>query len=68
MAKQNEFTIINDLKQYATYLEGFAIVPNTHPDFARKMEIAARLMRKASRMLELEDDGHIPHFLLKQAR
>ena len=67
MAKQNEFTIISDLKEYATYLEILGSAPHTHPDFARKMEIAARLMRKASRMLELEDDGHIPHFLLKQA-
>lgn len=68
MKSKSPFDIINDLKTHATYLEGFAIVPNTHPDFARKMEISARLMRKASRMLELEDDGHIPHFLLKQAR
>jgi hypothetical protein len=67
MAKVNEFSIINDLKTHATYLEGIAIVPNMHPDFVRKMEQAARIMRKASRMLELDDIDSVPAFLRKQA-
>lgn len=66
MKRTNEFTIINDLKTHATYLEGIAIVPNMHPDFARKMEQAARIMRKASRMLELDDDDSVPMFLRRQ--
>jgi hypothetical protein len=41
-------------------------VPNTNPDFVRKMEQAARIMRKASRMLELDDDS-VPMFIRKQA-
>jgi urease gamma subunit len=68
MKNKSPFDIINDLKTHATYLEGIAIVPNMHPDFARKMEISARLMRKASRMLELDDMESVPMFLRKQAR
>ena len=66
MKSRSPFDIINDLKTHATYLEGIASVPNMHPDFARKMEQAAKVMRKASRMFELEDDD-VPAFLRKQA-
>ena len=67
MAKKNDFTIINDLKEHATYLESIAQAPIS-PEFAFRLERAARVMRKASRLLELEDDGYIPMFLRKQAR
>ena len=67
MKSKSPFDIINDLKTHATYLEGIAIVPNMHPDFARKMEQAAKVMRKASRMLELDDVENVPMFLRKQA-
>ena len=67
MAKhKNPFEIINDLKEHATYLEGIAQAPIS-PEFAWRLERAARVMRKASRMLELEDSGHIPFFLQRQA-
>ena len=66
MKSNNPFDLINQLKTQATYLEGLAIVPNMHPDFSRKMEQAAKVMRKASRMLELEDDD-VPAFLRRQA-
>ena len=67
MKNKSPFDIINDLKTHATYLEGIAIVPNMHPDFSRKMEQAAKVMRKASRMLELDDVENVPMFLRKQA-
>ena len=67
MKSKSPFDIINDLKTHATYLEGIAIVPNMHPDFSRKMEQAAKVMRKASRMLELDDVENVPMFLRKQA-
>ena len=66
MAKKNDFTIINDLKEHATYLESIAQAP-INPEFAWKLERAARVMRKASRMMEI-DDMEIPAFLRKQAR
>ena len=66
MTKKNDFTIINDLKEHACYLENIAQAP-INPEFAWKLERAARVMRKASRMLEI-DDMEIPAFLRKQAR
>ena len=66
MAKKNDFTIINDLKEHATYLESIAQAP-INPEFAWKLARAARVMRKASRMMEI-DDMEIPAFLRKQAR
>ncbi len=67
MSKKNEYTIINDLKEHACYLENIAQAP-INPEFAYKLERAARVMRKASRLLELDDDGYVPMFLRKQAR
>ena len=66
MSKKNDFTIINDLKEHATYLESIAQAP-INPEFAFRLERAARCMRKASRMMEI-DDMEIPAFLRKQAR
>jgi hypothetical protein len=68
MAKKNDFTIINDLKTEASYLEILASAPLGNSEVARRLERAAKVMRKASRLLELEDDGYIPMFLRKQAR
>ena len=66
MSKKNSFSIINDLKEHATYLEAIAQAP-INPEFSFRLERAARVMRKASRMMEL-DDMEIPAFLRKQAR
>ena len=66
MKSKSPFDIINDLKTHATYLEGIAIVPNMHPDFARKMEQAAKVMRKAAHLLTHDDDD-VPAFLRRQA-
>ena len=66
MAKRkNPFEIINDLKTEATYLENIAQAPIS-PEFAWRLERAAKCMRKASRMFEIED-MEIPAFLRKQA-
>ena len=66
MKSNNPFDLINQLKTQATYLEGLAIVPNMHPDFARKMEQAAKVMRKAAHLLTHDDDD-VPAFLRRQA-
>lgn len=67
MAKKNPFDVLNELKTHATYLEGLAIIPTTHPDFVRKMEQAAKVMRKAARVIEMNEDDFIPEFIRARA-
>lgn len=67
MAKKNDFTIINDLKTEASYLEILASAPLGNPEVSWRLQKAAKVMRKASRMMEI-DDMEIPAFLRKQAR
>ena len=67
MKSKNPFDVLNELKTHATYLEGLAIIPNTHPDFVRKMEQAAKVMRKAARVIEMNEDDFIPDFIRARA-